>query len=113
MNELTAGVYPLAPECKAFVRDGKVIVSQKRRVVDETPRCRNCKHFGEGHSKYNQRHNSPVCFARPKENGLMNGYAPDERTQQRYYATQGQFRACNKYTPKDPDNGKTTDSPSR
>lgn len=113
MNELTAGVYPLAPDCKAFVRDGKVIVSQKRRVVDETPRCRNCKHFGKGHSLYNQRHDSPVCFARPKENGRMNGYAADVCAQKRYYATQGQFRACNKYTPKDPDNGKTTDSPSR
>ena len=86
MNELSAGVHPLAPECK---------------------------YFGEWYNSYNQRRKSPVCFARPKVNGLMNGYAPDVRTQQRYYATQGQFRACNKYTPKDPDNGKTTDSPSR
>ncbi len=112
MTELTQGVYPLAPDCKAFVRDGKVIVSSKRKVIDTTPRCRDCRHFGMGHSKYNQRHDSPVCLARPKDNGNT-GYAPQIRTQQRYYSTQGCFRACNKFNPKDPNNGKTSDYPSR
>lgn len=40
MNELTAGVYPLAPDCKAFVRDGKVIVSIKKRTCVQCDRCR-------------------------------------------------------------------------
>ena len=105
MIGLTPGVYPLSPNSTAFVRGGKVIVSLKRKVTDTLPRCRNCKHFGQGRNRYNQRHDSPVCFARPKENGLMNGYPAEVRAQQRYYATQGCFRACDKYAPKSSDNG--------
>lgn len=100
MKELTEGLYPLAPNCTAFVRGGNVIVSLKRKAIDETPRCRNCAHFGQGHNRYNQRHESSVCFARPKTNGLTNGYPSEVREQQRYYATQGAFRACNHYQPK-------------
>lgn len=99
MKELTEGIYQLPNDCKAFVRDGKVFVSRKWKAIDETPRCRNCRHFGQGRNRYNQRHESPVCFARPKTNGLTNGYPADVQAQQRYYATQPAFRACEKYQP--------------
>lgn len=99
MNPLTQGAYPIAPDCTAFVRGGKVIVTRKKKAIDETPRCRNCKHFGRGRNRYNQRHDSPVCFARPKTNGLTNGYPADVQEQQRYYATQPAYRACEMYQP--------------
>lgn len=99
MKELTEGLYPLAPNCTAFVRGGNVIVSVKRKAIDATPRCRNCRHFGKGHNSYNQRRETYVCFARPKTNGLTNGYPASVQAQKRYYATQPAFRACEKYQP--------------
>lgn len=101
-NELLQpGVYLLPNNCKAFVRAGKVYVDEKWKAIDETPRCRNCRHFGKGFNSYNQAYESPVCLARPKTNGLMNGYQAEVLAQQRYYATRQERRACDKYEPKD------------
>lgn len=99
MKELTEGLYQLPNNCTAFVRGGEVFVCRKWKAIDETPRCRNCRHFGEGYNSYNQRRKSPVCFARPKTNGLTNGYPADVQAQRRYYATRQQYPACEKYQP--------------
>lgn len=98
MTTLTTGVYELPPDCKAMVRDGKVIVTPKKKAVDRTPRCRECKHFAQGFSKYNQRYPSPVCLMRPKENGNT-GYSEPVRSQRRYYSTLVCNKVCDKYEP--------------
>lgn len=41
-SELQPGAYPLPNNCRAFVRNGKVIVCQKCNV-DDIPRCRDCR----------------------------------------------------------------------
>lgn len=93
---LTTGVYKIAPECRAMIRAGNVYVS-KRIIPIEQPRCRNCKYFAQGQSKYNQRRfKSNICLKKPKTNGRT-GYAPQVQQQQRYYSTQPSYRACEHY----------------
>lgn len=98
MTTLTTGVYSLPPDCKAMVRDGKVIVTAKKKVIDRVPRCRECKHFALGQSKHSQRYPSPVCLMRPKENGNT-GYPEGVRSQTRYYSTLDCNKACDKFEP--------------
>ncbi len=97
MNKLTKGIYPLANDCKASVRDGKVIVSYKRNAVAGIIRCRTCKFFGMGRSMSNQSFDSPVCLNRPKRYGNIGCCNNDE---QLYYTTRTYNRACYDYLPK-------------
>lgn len=97
---LTKGVYDLPPTCRAFVRGGKVYVSLKIQVEDSTPRCRNCLHFQKGRHSFNQSREAYVCMAKPKTNGMRNGYPPDINAQKRYFAATGHHKACDKYAPK-------------
>lgn len=93
---LTTGVYKIAPECRAVIKEGNVYVSRRITPIEE-PRCRNCKYFAQGQSKYNQgRFKSNICLKKPKKNGHT-GYAPQVREQQRYYSTQPSYRACEHY----------------
>lgn len=48
---LAPGAYTLPNNCRAFVRNGKVIVSLKCGANDTTPRCRDCKHCVRAKSK--------------------------------------------------------------
>lgn len=82
---------------KAFVRNGKVIVSLKRGAAD-IPRCRDCKHCVRAKSKYNQHYASPVCEMQPKSNrGYKN---PTITEQKRFYSVRPSDAACEKYEPK-------------
>lgn len=100
MTTLTTGVYEIPPDCKAIIRGGKVYISPRKRCEDRTPRCRECKHFARGFSKYNQRYPSPVCLMRPKTNGLINGSGYDRVSEQkRYYSTLACRKVCDKYQP--------------
>lgn len=95
---LTPGAYSLPNDCKAFVRNGKAIVSRKRNA-DDTPRCRDCKHCVRAKSKYNQYYVSPVCDLQPKTNrGYIN---PDINRQKRFYSIRPSDVACEKYEPKE------------
>ncbi len=97
---LTTGVYALPPTCTAFVRGGKVYVSLKKQVEDSTPRCRNCRHYKQGQHSFNQYRPAYVCKAKPKTNGMKNGYRTEINEQKRYYAATGHHKACSKYEPK-------------
>lgn len=97
---LSVGVYPIPPTCKALVRGGKVYVCLKKKVEDSTPRCRNCRHFQLGQHSFNQSREAYVCKAKPKTNGMRNGYPAEINEQQRYFAASGQHKACNMYSPK-------------
>lgn len=97
---LSVGVYPIPPTCTALVRGGKVYVCLKKKVEDSTPRCRNCRHFQLGQHSFNQSREAYVCKAKPKTNGMRNGYPAEINEQQRYFAVSGQHKACNMYSPK-------------
>lgn len=100
MTTLTTGIYEIPPDCKAIIRGGRVYISPRKRCEDRTPRCRECKHFALGFSKYNQRYPSPVCLMRPKTNGLINGSGYDRVSEQkRYYSTLACRKVCDKYEP--------------
>lgn len=95
---LTPGAYLLPNDCRAFVRNGKVIVSRKCSVPD-IPRCRDCKYCIRAKSKYNQYYASPVCKLQPKTNrGYKN---PSITRQQRFYAVRPSDAACDKYEPRE------------
>lgn len=96
---LSPGGYALPNDCTAFVRAGWVVVSRKVRAKDETPRCRNCKHFQPGRHSYNQSYATYVCLRKPKTNGNT-GYRADIKLQQRYFAATGSHKACDNYEPK-------------
>lgn len=96
---LQVGYYDLPNDCGAIVRAGKVTVFRHTKAVDNSPRCRNCKHFQEGKHSYNQTYVSYVCLKKPKTNG-MTGYRADIRLQQRYFAATGSNKACEMYEPK-------------
>lgn len=96
-NELQPGAYQLPNNCKAFVRNGKVIVSLKRGAAD-IPRCRDCQHCIRAQKQYNQWCASPVCKMQPKENrGYKN---PTITKQKRYYSVRPSDAACEHFTPK-------------
>lgn len=97
---LTTGIYNLPPTCRAFVRGGKVYVSLKKQVEDSIPRCRSCRHYQQGQHSFNQSRPAYVCKAKPKTNGMKNGYRAEVNKQQRYYAATGHHKACSKYGPK-------------
>lgn len=98
-NTLTPGAYTLPNNCRAFVRNGKVIVSLKCGTAD-IPRCRDCKHCVRKMSRYNQFYASPVCEMQPKTNrGYKN---PEIIRQQRFYAVRPSDAACDKFEPKTP-----------
>lgn len=97
---LSVGVYPIPPTCTALVRGGKVYVCLKKKVEDSTPRCRNCRHFQLGQHSFNQSREAYVCKAKPKTNGMRNGYPAEINEQQRYFAASGQHKACDMYLPK-------------
>lgn len=105
LTPLTTGAYAIAPNCKAFVRGGMVIVSEKRRPIapDNTPRCRDCKHFGKGQIQYNGAWRD-VCLNRPKFNGRHNAYPKHVIKQQRYFAAYPGDKACDQYEPITPNN---------
>lgn len=90
-TELSPGLYRLPPNCKAFVRDGKVIVSLKKKVVDICPRCRDCKHFGYGRATAGGWNQSPICRLRPKT--IKSYHRPDPI----YYSTLASRKACDKF----------------
>ena len=98
MTTLTTGVYELPPDCKGLIRGGKVYVSPRMRCEERIPRCRDCKHFALGQSKYNQHYPSPVCLLQPKENGDT-GYTENVRSQKRYYSVRPCDMRCDKYEP--------------
>lgn len=96
-TELMPGAYTLPNNCRAFVRNGKVIVSLKCGTED-IPRCRDCKHCVRGKSTYNQWTISTVCELQPKTNrGYKN---PKIIKQKRYYSVRPSDAACDKYEPK-------------
>lgn len=96
--KLFVGEYKLDTDCRAYVRNGKVIVC-KKKPSDDTPRCRDCKHCVMGRSKYNQRYEHPVCKLQPKKN---KGYSNHAITrQQRFYAVRESDAKCSKYEPKE------------
>lgn len=96
-SELQPGAYPLPNNCRAFVRNGKVIVYHKCGV-DNIPRCRDCRFNILGKSRYNQRYPSPVCEKQPKTN---KGYANHEvKQQQRFYSVRPCDAACELFAPK-------------
>jgi hypothetical protein len=98
---LTPGIYRIAPDCKAFVYNGTVQISVKHvRCADPTPRCRDCKHFGNGRIDYNSSTSRNVCLIRPKSNGRCNGYPAHVIQQQRYYAAYPNAKRCEQYEPK-------------
>nr|DAL02874.1 MAG TPA: hypothetical protein [Caudoviricetes sp.] len=94
---LTPGAYKLPNNCKAFVRNGMVIVSRKW-IADDTPRCRDCKHCIRAKSKYNQYYASPVCDMQPKTNRGYNN--PEITSQKRFYSVRPSDAACDKYEPR-------------
>lgn len=100
-SPLNPGAYNLPPDCKAFVRDGKVIVSIKKRTCVQCDRCRDCKHFGFGFATAGGWDKATVCKARPKQVK----YYRTERTRQEgiYYATLATNRACEKFERKNPE----------
>lgn len=98
-NQLQPGAYPLPNNCRAFVRNGKVIVSLKSTSTDNTPRCRDCAHCIMAKKQYNQYYASPVCKMQPKEN---KGYrTPAIKKQQRYYAVRPSDAACEHFKSKE------------
>lgn len=99
MTTLTTGVYEIPPDCKGLIRGGKIYISPRKRCEDRIPRCRECKHFAYGYSKYGQRFPSPVCLMRPKTNGLINGYPQTVTAQQRHYSTLASRKVCEQYEP--------------
>lgn len=96
-KELQPGSYQLPNNCKAFVRNGKVIVSLKHGVAD-IPRCRDCQHCIRAKKQYNQWYTSPVCELQPKTNRGYNN--PEVKRQQRYYSVRPCDAACERFTPK-------------
>ena len=93
------GAYTLPNNCRAFVRNGKVIVSLKCGANDTIPRCRDCKHCVRAESAYNRYYVSPVCDLQPKAN---RGYSnPDTNRQKRFYSIRPSDTACEKYEPKE------------
>lgn len=95
--ELSPGVYELRNDCKAFVRDGKVIVS-KKRVFEKCDRCRDCKHCGHGRNAYNQEMHTLVCFKKPKTNKSY--LSKPAGKQVRYYAVNPSAKACEMFESK-------------
>lgn len=94
-RKLTAGIYELPPTCKAFVRDGKIIVSLKRNTAPDCNRCRDCAHFAYGCATYGGFQHSPVCHLRPK----TYRYDPYQKNGSIFYGTQPSKPACDKFQP--------------
>lgn len=102
LHTLAPGAYSLPDNCRAFVRNGKVIVALKCSANDTSPRCRDCRHCVRAKSKYNQYYASPVCGLQPKAN---RGYRkPDVLTQPRFYSVRPSDAACKQYEPRTPEN---------
>lgn len=95
-TSLQPGAYALPPNCKAFVRNGTVIVSLKKRTAIECNRCRDCRHFAYGYATYGSHLNSPICKLRPK----TYRYDSEKKNDHIFYATQPSKPACNNFTPK-------------
>lgn len=98
-NQLQPGAYPLPPNCRAFVRDGKVIVSLKKRTSVQCDRCRDCKYFGHGFATGGGNYTA-ICKARPKKVKYHAFNVPRDAV---YYATLAPNRACEKFEPKNPE----------
>lgn len=99
-NQLQPGAYELPPNCKAFVRDGKVIVSVKKRTSVQCDRCRDCRFFGLGHATMGSYRQTTVCKTRPKD--VKHYRSERARTEGVYYATLAPNRACEKFEPNTP-----------
>lgn len=99
-NQLQPGAYNLPPNCKAFVRDGQVIVSVKKRTSVQCDRCRDCKYFDHGYATAGGWNKATICKARPKN---IKYYGSGRaRTEGVYYATLAPNRACEKFEPNTP-----------
>lgn len=98
-NQLQPGAYPLPPNCRAFVRDGKVIVSLKKKISEQCARCRSCKYFAHGFATGGGNYTA-VCKARPKK---VKYHAFNVPPGEVYYATLAINKACDKYEPKNPE----------
>lgn len=94
-TELHPGAYRLAPNCKAFVRDGRVIVSPKKSTAIECNRCRDCRHFAYGRATYGGWQHSAICKLRPK----TYRYDTEKKNGTIFYATQANKMACDKFEP--------------
>lgn len=93
-QQLSPGAYKLPPDCKAFVRDGRVIVSKKWTTKRECKRCADCIHLGKGRITYYDQPNRSVCLARKKTNGRHNCYPKEYSSRQRYFAASPNDVAC-------------------
>ena len=80
------GVYNIPSTHRAYAKDGKLYVVAKK-IKPQIERCRDCKHFGYGYSRYTQHYQRPVCFHRPKNKAL-------------FYGTLESRKACENFEPK-------------
>lgn len=98
--QLSPGAYTLPPDCKAFVRGGRVIVSKKQTSSPKRGRCGDCLHFGKGRITYTDQPNRDVCLVRKKTNGRHNCYPKEYSSRQRYFAAWSRDIACDLFKPK-------------
>lgn len=69
MNELPIGIYDIPKDCLAVVQGNKVEIRKKKNLPLEPPqyRCKDCRHFVEGHATFSPRWTTIVCDAKPKK----------------------------------------------
>lgn len=82
-------------------RNGKEIVSLKKKISEQCARCRSCKYFGHGFATGGGNYTA-VCKARPKN---VKYHAFNVPPGEVYYATLAINKACDKYEPKTQDKG--------
>ena len=92
---LTEGIYEIDKEYKAFIveRGTKVKIVRRAKVLDNSPRCRDCKHCKVGKYAFspNQWWESEYCDAKPKTIGGDNRF---------FYSTFSSHHTCEKFEPK-------------
>lgn len=92
---LTEGIYEIDKEYKALIveRGTKVKIVRRAKVLDDSPRCRECEHckVGKYASSPKQWWESAYCDAKQKTVG------GDSRF---FYSTQESAHICEKFEPK-------------
>ena len=69
-NEIQIGIYDIPKDCRAVILEGgrRIEIRKKKPFLKSLDdyRCKDCRHFVEGHATFSPRWTTIVCDAKPK-----------------------------------------------
>lgn len=95
---LSPGNYILPPDCRAIIRNGKVVVFPRQRKSSDAPQCRFCTHCIMAYSIRNTSYSHPVCDLRPKPK--ISNFDQGASQAPQFYMVRPFDVACDKYEPR-------------